>query len=163
MSSKARQLDIDANQVITAFTFQAIASWIFSFLLDVFLPNPPDQGLDRGSVRLHDTRPPHRSLLSITALRDEIHLIEQDFSRLADRIAEQIQQKPSTTLATISKSIEEYYEDFVQMTRSKDKVQDLLQEAASEQSPRQVARSIVAEVLYTSSDTQTLAGWSFHC
>ena len=125
----------------------------------MFLPDPLDQRSYRDSV--HITKPVQRSLFSLTALQEEIQLVERDFSRLTEQIGKQAQQKLSTSLASLRESAQKYAHDFVQTNKSEEISQDHSKGTESKESPRQVARSVVANVLYSSSDAQTLAGWSF--
>ena len=96
-------------------------------------------------------------------LREQIRSIEQDLSHFVKPTGEQAQQLLPATLVSLRERAQKCLEDFVATNRSEDMTQDLVEETASEDSPRQVARSVVAEVLYASSDVQTLAGQSFRC
>lgn len=139
---------------MTAFAFQAIASGVLSGILDVTLPDP----LNHGSLRT--TRPVRRSLFSLASLRDEIQRIEQDLAHLTHQVKDKAQRfhQLSSILATLREDARRYLQDMTETNRSQEVPQSLVLENICERSPRQEARSVVAEILYSSSDTQTLAG-----
>ena len=109
---------------------------------------------------LHSTRRAKRGLLGIASLGDEIRKIEQDLAHLSHQMEEKAHhfRNLSTTLASFREDTNKYLKDFRKTVLSQDVPQKLLQENIHERSPRQEARSIVAEILYMSSDTQTMAG-----
>ncbi|MCJ1232885.1 hypothetical protein MMC14_000839 [Varicellaria rhodocarpa] len=146
--------DIAGIGVVSAFAFQSVASFILSVILDVVLRDP----LNHES--LHTIRPVRRSIFGITSLGDEIRKIEQDLTRLSHQVKEKAHhfRSSSTVLASLREDTQRYLQDFRQTVLSQEVPQKLLQENIYERSPRQEARSIVADILYMSSDTQTLAG-----
>lgn len=123
-------------------------------MLDVMLPDP----LDHGSLRT--IRSVRRSLFSLASLRDEIQKIEHDLAHPTGQVEDKAQRfrQLSSNLAALREDAQRYLQDLTETNRSQEVPQSLVLENIYERSPRQEARSVVAEILYTSSDTQTLAG-----
>ena len=76
-------------------------------------------------------------------------------------MGEAVRQQLSVALVVYPKGAEYSIEDAVGTNRSGDITQHLVHETVHENSPWQIARSVIAEVLYTCNDIQTLNGQSF--
>jgi hypothetical protein len=132
---------------------------VLSALLELFLPDVLSH------PELRDARNARRSLFTLASLREEIHRVEHDISRLTERIGEKA--SPFKQLSTVLGVLHEEGREYVRQVATNDAPHELphreLQEDIHERSPRQEARKIVAEILYFSSDVQTLAGkhWLF--
>jgi hypothetical protein len=131
--------------------FQAIASWILSVILEVVLADPLNH------TSLHDTRSVRKSLFSVAFLHDEVERLQQDFGHLIGENANHLRQL-SIILGTLRKDRKTHLEHLTKTKRSPKVPQTLVEENIHEYSPRQEARKAVAEILYFSSDAQTLAG-----
>lgn len=138
---------------MTAFTLQAIASWALSGILEVVLSDPSDH---RPQRTIHAVRLP----LSLASLRNEIARVEQDLAHIAREVQDKVQQfgQLSTILTTIRGDALRIIWDILETNGSQEINQTLVQENVQERSSRQEARSVVAEILYFSSDAQSLAG-----
>jgi hypothetical protein len=134
--------------------FQAIASWVLSGILDAILPDP----LNHGS--LNTTQPYRRNLLSLSLLHDEVERIQKDITYLARVVQDKAHRfkQLSTIVANIREDSRRQWQDLVATIRSQNVPQRLVEDSIDKDSPRQEARKIVAEILYFSSDLQTLAG-----
>ena len=128
-----------------------MASFVLSGILDVELLDPLDVGFHR------DTRAARRSLFGLASLRDEMRKVEQDLTHHAHQIGEMAQR--FRHLSTTHNALRDEIRRFVmEISEAHDMSPTLIQEHLQEDSPRQVARSVVADILYACSDTQTLAG-----
>jgi hypothetical protein len=134
--------------------FQAIASWVLSGILDAILPDPLNHG------PLNTAQPYGRNLLSLTSLRDEVKRVQQDITYLAHVVADKTRQfrKLSTIVATLREDARKQLQDLEVTIRSQNVPQRPVEDSIDKDSPRQEARKVVAEILYFSSDVQTLAG-----
>jgi hypothetical protein len=139
---------------VTAFAFQAVGSWALSAILEVILPDL----LGHGPLR--PTRPVRRSLFRLASFRDEIERIEQDLHILTHWVDEKEQhfRRLFTDLTTLREGAQKYIQEFAKINSPLELHETHVLENIHERSPRQKARSVVAEILYFSSDVQTLAG-----
>lgn len=113
---------------------------------------------DHGSH--HATRQVRRNFLSLALLHDEVGRIEQDLDHLSHLFNEYILslRQLSTNLAHLREVGRRQLRNLVGTEASGDVPQTLVEETIHEHSPRQEGRKVVAEILYFSSDVQTLAG-----
>lgn len=95
-----------------------------------------------------------RNLLSLTAFRNEIRKLKKDLSGEKAELFSQL----STTLATLREEVRKQILDFVRAIHLEPAPQVLTQKDITERTLRQEVRSILAEILYSSSDAQALAG-----
>lgn len=140
-----------AGQIVSAFAFQAVASWVLSVILEVVLADP----LNHGS--LHATRPVRRGLSSVTLLCSEFEKFEKDLVHMVEENVRHVRQL-SKILFTLREDGRRQLHNLAAKSRSQNVPQTLVEENIHEGSPRQEARKVVAEILYFSSDVQTLAG-----
>jgi len=139
---------------VTAFAFQAVTSWFLSAVLELFLPDP----LSHRSLRT--ARSVRRSLFSLTSLRKEIGRIDEDLRHLTHQLEEKARHvlELSTSLTSLAEEARRHLHDLTTVNAPHEVPHASIQENMHERSPRQEARSVVAEILYFSSDVQTLAG-----
>lgn len=101
-----------------------------------------------------------RSLFSLTSLRKEIERIGEDLRHLSYQLEEQARHvmELSTSLTSLEEEARRHLRDLIRVNSPHEAPHALIQENMHERSPWQEARSVVAEILYFSSDVQTLAG-----
>lgn len=147
--------DIAGIGVVTAFAFQAISGFILSIILHIM------QAVILNHASLHAARPVRRSLSSLASLRDEVQRIEQDLihsihpTHQAEKITQHFRDPPGT-LCALHEHAREKMQNLVQ-NMCQELPQTFVDENIHESRSLQ-ARSIIADIVYFSSDVQTLAG-----
>jgi hypothetical protein len=148
------------GQVVTAFAFQAIASWLLSAILEVFLPDWPSHPKPR------DASTVRRSLSTIASLR-EVRRFGHDFSHFPQWVREQTLRLSNTIneLREEARRVEHDFPNLTQRIREMAlRLSNILNEHHEETSDaphelpqtelqknirkRQEARDIVAKILY---------------